>query len=55
MRKNIRAALEEAGIEADVNFRRVDDDEAAGLKLKGSPSVFIDGHELQPIELSGFF
>jgi hypothetical protein len=51
---NIATALERDGIKADVNFHRLNDDEALSLGLSGSPSVFINGKELQPLGTAGF-
>jgi hypothetical protein len=54
LRNNIDQALTLEGVEGDVVFRRIDDETAAGLGLKGSPSVFINGTELQPLLAKGF-
>jgi hypothetical protein len=54
LRDNITRALVCEKIEAEVNFHRIDDARAAALGLTGSPSVFIDGKELQPQEAIGF-
>jgi len=51
---SIATALERDGIKADVNFHRLNDDEASSLGLSGSPSVFINGKELQPTGTVGF-
>ena len=51
---SIATALERDGIKADVNFHRLNDDEASSLGLSGSPSVFINGKELQPSGTVGF-
>jgi hypothetical protein len=51
---NIATALEKEGIKAEVNFRRLNDDEASSLGLSGSPSLFINGKELQPTGTVGF-
>ncbi|MFA6054580.1 MAG: hypothetical protein WC769_04310 [Thermodesulfovibrionales bacterium] len=51
---SIATALERDGIKADVNFHRLSDDEASSLGLSGSPSVFINGKELQPLGTAGF-
>jgi hypothetical protein len=40
--------------EAEVVFHRIDDEEAIALGLSGSPSVFIDGEEMQPLGVTGF-
>jgi hypothetical protein len=54
LRKSIYAACAGEKVEAIVNFRRIDDEEAAALGLTGSPSIFINGLELQPQESVGF-
>jgi hypothetical protein len=54
LRINIAAALEKEDIKAEVNFHRIQNDEAASLRLSGSPSVFINGKELQPLGIVGF-
>jgi len=54
LRTNIYAALEKEGVEAEVSFHRTDDATASDLKLTGSPSVFINGKELQPGGIIGF-
>jgi len=54
LKMNIATALERDGIKADVNFHRFNDDEASSLGLSGSPSVFINGKELQPTGTVGF-
>jgi hypothetical protein len=54
LRENITRALLLEKIEAEVHFHRIDDAQAAALGLKGSPSVFIDGKELQPQGAVGF-
>jgi hypothetical protein len=41
-------------LKAEVKFLRVDNAQANALKLKGSPSVFINGIEVQPINIEGF-
>jgi len=51
---SIVAALEREGIKADVNFYRINDAEALSRGLSGSPSVFINGKELQPSGTIGF-
>jgi hypothetical protein len=54
LKMNIATALERDGIKADVNFYRINDAEALSRGLSGSPSVFIDGKELQPSGTVGF-
>jgi hypothetical protein len=54
LKENIARALEAEGIHAEAGFHRISDEQAAKLKLSGSPSVFIDGKELQPQSIAGF-
>ncbi len=54
LRQNISLALAGEEAEASVNFHRIDDAKAAALGLTGSPSVFINSHELQPQGTVGF-
>ena len=54
LKENIDRALEAENIQAQVIVRRIDHEKAAALKLGGSPSVFIDGRELQPTGIVGF-
>ncbi len=54
LKENIARAVEAEKVYAEVGFHRIDDDEAIKLKLSGSPSVFIDGKELQPQGTVGF-
>lgn len=50
LRENIRQASIIEKVEVEVNLQRIDDDAAIALHLSGSPSVFIEGKELQPQE-----
>ncbi len=54
LRANITRALALEKVDATVNFHRIDDEKAVALGLSGSPSVFINGKELQPQGLVGF-
>ena len=54
LRENIARALEYEGIQAEVTFQRIEDAKASTMKLTGSPSVFINGKELQPSGIAGF-
>lgn len=53
LRGNIGEALAIDEIRADVTFRRIDEQDALALGVTGSPSIFIDGRELQPQGLVG--
>jgi len=54
LKRNINLALQKEGLEAEVNFYRINDAEALSRGLSGSPSVFINGKELQPTGTVGF-
>jgi hypothetical protein len=54
LRENVMRAVAEAAPGAEVLFLRITDEEAARLGLRGSPSVLIDGVDIQPLEMEGF-
>ncbi|MFH1702557.1 MAG: hypothetical protein ABIB41_03860 [Nitrospirota bacterium] len=54
LRKNIREALTLESVEVEVNISVIDDVKAGSLGLRGSPSVFINGKEIQPVDIVGF-
>jgi hypothetical protein len=54
LRQNTTAALAIEKIEAELSIHRIDDIKAMALGVTGSPSVFINGKELQPQGLVGF-
>ena len=54
LRKNIREALTLESVEVEVNISVIDDVKAGSLGLRGSPSVFINGKEMQPVDIVGF-
>ena len=54
LRKNVAEALTLGSIDAQVIFRRITDEEANALGLKGSPTIFIDGVDIEPQEMPGF-
>ena len=54
LRKNINSALTDEKIKVDVGLHKINDDDALDLGLSGSPSVFINGKELQPQVGVGF-
>ena len=45
LRENIEKALAELHVETEVNSRTVYYDDAVGLGIKGSPSVWINGKD----------
>jgi len=54
LKTNIDLALEKEDLQAEVNFYRINDAEALSRGLSGSPSIFINGKELQPSGTVGF-
>ena len=54
LKTNIATAIEREGVQAEVNVLRIDADEALSIGLSGSPSIFINGKELQPLGAAGF-
>jgi len=54
LRVNISQALDLEGLRGDVYFYRITDMQAATLGLCGSPSVLIDGKDIQPADVAGF-
>jgi hypothetical protein len=54
LKENIARALEAESMHAEVGIHRISDEKAVALKLSGSPSVFINGKELQPSGITGF-
>jgi hypothetical protein len=54
LRENISEALALEKVEAQVNFHIVDDEKAIALSLSGSPTVLVNGKEIQPQESVGF-
>jgi hypothetical protein len=54
LKANIARALEFEKIQAEVGMHRISDEKATELRLSGSPSVFINGKELQPSGIIGF-
>ena len=54
LRENIEYALAIEKVSAELIFKRIDDNTAVKLGLSGSPSVFINGKELQPQGTVGF-
>ena len=54
LRKNVTEALDAESVKAEVNYHRIDDDEAERLGLRGSPTVLINGIDPFPSEIGGF-
>ena len=54
LKENIDLALRAEKIKAEVGVHRISDEKAVEMRLSGSPSVFINGKELQPSGTIGF-
>jgi hypothetical protein len=54
LRQNIDEALDLEAVDAEVIFSVVNELEAARLGLRGSPSILINGDDIQPVETPGF-
>jgi protein-disulfide isomerase len=54
LRENLAEALKLEGIDAEVDYRRIDEEEALRLGFTGSPAVVIDGVDAIPGDVSGF-
>jgi hypothetical protein len=54
LRKNIEEALDLEAADSEVIFSMVNELEASSLGLRGSPSILIDGDDIQPVETPGF-
>jgi hypothetical protein len=48
LQENIQQALREEGIDAEISFREISQDEAERLGIGGSPTVWVDGQDLEP-------
>jgi hypothetical protein len=54
LRENIDLALAETGVQSQVDYHRVDFDEAVKLGVRGSPSVWINGKDAFEENAVGF-
>jgi len=54
LKENIARALEAEKAHAEVVIHRIDNARASAMNLSGSPSIFINGEELQPQNTGGF-
>lgn len=54
LKENIARALEAEKIHAEVDIHSISNGGGAEHMLTGSPSVFVDGKELQPQDIAGF-
>jgi len=48
LKENIGQALLEEGMEAEVSYRVLSQEEAEQLGIGGSPTVWVDGQDLEP-------
>lgn len=53
LRDNLRAALADSSVRPDIQFHRIDEEEAKLKGLMGSPSVLINGVDILPGEIPG--
>lgn len=53
LRENIKKALEVEGLKAYLKIIRVSGNMAKKLGIKGSPTVLINGEEIQPQNIEG--
>jgi protein-disulfide isomerase len=53
LRENIREALRLEGLKAQIKIIRVNEKIADRLKMKGSPTIFINDLEIQPQNVEG--
>lgn len=51
LESNIRAALEQEGLEAEVTFTVICEDEAKRLGIPGSPTVRIAGRDIESLQV----
>lgn len=54
LREIIFEALAIENATAEVNFYRIDNEQATAIGLRGSSSVLVDGQDIQPIDITGF-
>jgi hypothetical protein len=54
LRENVARAVAAEKVTAEVMYHKIGDEKAMALGLSGSPSVFVDGREIQPQGTVGF-
>ena len=54
VKENLNQALSLEGIDAEVQFHIISEEEAVNIGLKGSPTILINGIDIMPGEISGF-
>jgi len=53
LRENLKAALADNSVRPDIQFHRINEEEAVRMVLLGAPSVLIDGIDIMPGEIPG--
>ena len=48
VKENIQKAIHEEGIETEIYFREISQEEAGRLGISGSPTVWINGKDVEP-------
>ena len=48
LEENLKKALNDEGIEAEISFREVSEEEARKLGIGGSPTIWINGEDIEP-------
>lgn len=48
LEKNIQTAIDEEGVAAEVSFHELSSEEAEKKGIGGSPTVWVDGRNLEP-------
>lgn len=51
LRENLKAALVNSSVKPEIQFHRINEEEARKKSLMGSPSVLIDGIDILPGEI----
>lgn len=54
LRENILTALDLEKTRGEVKFHRIDEARAEALGIHGSPSIFVEGGEVEPLAARGF-
>ena len=48
LKENLEIALQKEGIKADIYFHEVSEEEAIKLGIGGSPTIWINGEDIEP-------
>lgn len=54
LKVNVAQALKEGNIQAEAFYHRISDQEAIEMKLAGSPTILVNGHDVFPGGTPGF-